>query len=230
MIWQEQQTADQFIVPDDVQDVFFDIQCRDLPVDHMADLSNALVAAAPWLVDSPNAGIHEVHVAGSQNGWEKPDAALGQKLLLSKRTKLVIRIGKNEIEPLMAALVGKTIDIVGHPMLITSGKPKLLAVSETLNARHIALRPDEVSDEQRFLKRIATQLIELGIYPKKALCGKRAELRTADGPLVTQSLMLADLSPEESIKLQAATIDQYRLLGCGLFLPMKGIKKVIGVD
>jgi CRISPR/Cas system CSM-associated protein Csm4 (group 5 of RAMP superfamily) len=38
--------------------------------------------------------------------------------------------------------------------------------------------------------------------------------------------MLADLELEESLKLQEAGLGPGRKLGCGLFLPQKGIKPV----
>ncbi len=36
--------------------------------------------------------------------------------------------------------------------------------------------------------------------------------------------MIADLEPMEAIRLQEAGIGEGRLMGCGLFVPHKGIK------
>jgi hypothetical protein len=47
-----------------------------------------------------------------------------------------------------------------------------------------------------------------------------------DGPVFSRSLMVADLEPEQSIRLQQAGLGEGRTIGCGLFLAHKGIKPV----
>jgi len=42
----------------------------------------------------------------------------------------------------------------------------------------------------------------------------------------TRSLMLADLTVEEAVKLQQQGLGADRKLGCGLFIPHKGINPV----
>jgi len=66
-------------------------------------------------------------------------------------------------------------------------------------------------------------LEERDIRIKKALCGKTTEIATPNGPLYTRSIMLADLTPGQSLRLQEQGLGEHRHLGCGLFLPMKGI-------
>ena len=58
------------------------------------------------------------------------------------------------------------------------------------------------------------------------LPGKITVIDTPDGPLATRSLMLADLSAEESLRLQQRGLGHGRYFGCGLFIPYKGIKAV----
>jgi CRISPR/Cas system CSM-associated protein Csm4 (group 5 of RAMP superfamily) len=38
--------------------------------------------------------------------------------------------------------------------------------------------------------------------------------------------MLADLKPEESLRLQQQGLGPHRLMGCGIFIPHKGIDAV----
>jgi hypothetical protein len=38
--------------------------------------------------------------------------------------------------------------------------------------------------------------------------------------------MLADLKKDESIRLQEKGLGDYRLLGCGLFVPQKNIESI----
>ena len=48
----------------------------------------------------------------------------------------------------------------------------------------------------------------------------------SDGFIKTRSLMIADISPEESILLQENGIGLYYSYGCGVFIPQKGITAV----
>lgn len=224
MFWQEDQNKDEFQVPDHIQDLHFDIDCRELPVDHIYALSRAVFEALPWLEQIPQLGIHEIYLAGSQNGWQKPDPELGQTLILSRRTKLVIRTPQEIMERLQEEISSLTLDIDGYSMTVGKARSKPLSMSDTIYARHIAMETGEAENENQFLQRMAEELSNLGVAPKKALCGKSTEIRTGTGVVQTRSLMLADLKFEESINLQIHGLGSHRSMGCGLFLPMKGIQ------
>ncbi len=226
MFWQEDDNKQEYKVPDDVQDVLFDLKCRALPVHHMYALSQALVAQLPWLQDEPAAAIHEIHLAGSQNGWERPDPEQGQKLIPSRRTKMTLRLPKHRIEQAQAELDGVTLDIDGHPLCIGKAKTKLLAKQSTLFARNLVLEAGEAEDEMKFLKRMVDALDQRNIRVKKAMPGKTVDIQTPDGPLATRSLMVADLTTDDAIALQQQPLGEHRLLGCGIFLPHKGIDAV----
>ena len=224
MFWQEDRKSEDYQVPDDVQDLHFDIQCRELPVDHIHSLSLSLVDALPWIEQVPRLGIHEIYLAGSQNGWQKPDPELGQTLVLSRRTKLVIRAPKEHMDRLQEEILDVTLDIEGYKMTVGKAKAKLLSKSETIYARHMVMEAGEAEDENLFLKRMSVTLAKMGARPQKALCGKSTEIKTDSGSLYTRSLMLADLSPKDSVELQMNGIGCHQLVGCGIFLPMKGIQ------
>ncbi len=226
MFWEEDDSPQEFQVPDDVVDLAFPIQCRELPVDHLHALGTALCRAAPVLESDPRVGIHEIHLAGSQNGWERPDPALGQKLIPSRRTRLHIRIPRKLKAAVTEALEGATLDIDGHPLTLGKPKEKPLSKQTTLFARHIALEPGEEDDENAFLMRIARELKERGIPIKKALCGITQQIQTPQGPIKTRSLLFAELRPEHSVQLQQEGLGGHRRLGCGIFLPHKGIAPV----
>ena len=66
----------------------------------------------------------------------------------------------------------------------------------------------------------------MGVPVKKLMAGKQHRMFLDDGPVFTRSLMVADLGPQEAIKLQQQGIGPGRKFGCGLFLPQKGIKPV----
>ncbi len=226
MFWQDDTPKQAFRVPDDVVDLLFRIECRELPVDHAHALARALLAALPWLAEEPRIRVHNIHLAGSQNGWERPDPALGQNLILSRRTRLQIRLPKERIARILDELPGRTLEVEGHPLTLGEAKPHPLSAQGTIFSRQIALEPGEQDDEEGFLGRIAETLGGRGIRIRKALCGRTGEIHTPEGGLPVRSLLLADLSPEESVRLQQEGLGPHGLLGCGIFLPHKGIEAV----
>jgi CRISPR-associated protein Cas6 len=224
MYWQEDPTERPFEVPDDILDVLFAIDCKRLPVDHAQALATALSGVVPWLATEPGAAIHNIHVAGSQNGWERPDHTAGQFLIPSRRTKLAIRVPRDRVAELQAALCGVTLDLAGHPLTLGAAKARLLSKDATLFARQVVTRPGD--DEESFLAWAAAELAPKGIGVRKALCGKEILIETPDGPLRARSLMVADLGPEEAVQLQRVGLGPRRDLGCGVFIPHKGIDSV----
>ena len=226
MFWHEDESEQETRQADEVVDLVFDIDCRELPVDHAQGLSRALLQAVPWIGDDERIGIHSIFMAGSQNGWERPDPDSGQRLLLSRRTKLTLRAPKERVEQLQQELRGIQLEIDGCPMTLGKSKTRPLTPDATLIARQVVSHSD---DEERFLEWAAGELQAMGIRIKKALCGKSLALNTADGPIHTRSLMLADLRREDSLRLQQRGLGPHRKLGCGLFIPHKGIRAV-GMD
>ncbi|MFW6259136.1 MAG: type I-MYXAN CRISPR-associated protein Cas6/Cmx6 [Halochromatium sp.] len=225
MFWQESESESPPQVPADVIDVLFPLQaCKSLPVDHAHALSTALIGAVSWLAEEPRAAIHTIHVAGSQNGWERPAHGREQQLLPSRRTKLGIRIPRTRLDDLKAALEGRRLEIGASGLTLGPGKERPLSTERTLFARYVVADADE--DEERFLRRIADELAQRGIQIRKAVCGKTVSLSTPTGPLPTRSLMLAELSLEEAIALQRQGIGTHQTMGCGIFLPHKGIEAV----
>ncbi len=230
MFWEEDDQPKEFQLTDEVLDLAFSIQCRELAVDHAWALGQALVAAAPMLEQDPRCAVHSIHLAGSQNGWERPDPELGQKLILSRRTRLVIRTPRELAEPLQQALDGATLEIGEDRLTIGKARRKLLSRQGTIFARHVVLEAGEAQDENQFMLRIAGILEQRGIRIKKALCGVIQEIQTPEAPLLTRSIMLADLSTEDSVRLQQQGIGEHQLIGCGIFIPHKGIDAVKSVE
>ena len=222
MFWEEKE-SDKSTLRKDVIDVLFSLDCRELPVEHIAPLSQALIEAAPWLSDEPQAAIHPVHLAGSQNGWERPAADAEQQLMLSKRTKLTLRIPRHRLDD-AKQLCGQTILIDGYPMKLGKVKTKELSRLTTIFCRDLTTTEEE--DEMTFLSRIASKLEQKGIQLSKALPGKLHTIQTNNGELHTRSLLLANLTPEQSLLLQHDGIGDQQLLGCGIFIPHKGIDAV----
>ena len=223
MFWQEDIKEEHFTLPDDVQDAVFNIHSKVLPIDHAYLLSQALLNELPWL-DKVNAGIHDISVADG-NGWEQ-DHESGF-YYPSKRSKLSIRIPKEKLDEI-DSLVGKTLDLDDYQIhIVKSLKPKLMSDMQIVFAKYVACEKD--SSEEDFLQTSYNQLQSLGILPKKMMAGLERKIQTPDGTIHTKSLMVADLRKSESVKLQEQGIGEHRLLGCGLFVPQKGIESVDAV-
>ncbi len=221
MFWNEDRDEKiEYQVPDRVQDVIFRIECKSIPQEHAHALAEALQAALPWLADEPEAGIHPLLGAESGNGWERPDTEV---LYLSRRQRLTLRLPKHRLDD-VAALVGQTLDIDGHPLTVGRFTTRKLSDLPTLFAKGVVTDPGQ--SETEFLEQVAEQLRAMGIRIRKMMCGKEGQIAVPDGTLHTRSLMLAELDREESVRLQEKGIGPGRQYGCGLFLPQKDIKPV----
>ncbi len=228
MFWNEDENPDEIQVPDDIVDILFAIDCKRIPVDHAYLLSTALQAALPWIAKAPGMALHTIHVAGSQNGWERPAHGTDSELILSRRTKLTIRAPRTRVDDLLRQLPGVRFELAGHPLTVGAGKVKPLSKDATLFSRHVVTGEESAGtqDEQGFLETTERALAEMGIQLRKALCGKTTALATPTGAIQTRSLMIANLTTDESIRLQQTGLGAHRLMGCGIFIPHKGIDSV----
>ncbi|MGF1545981.1 MAG: type I-MYXAN CRISPR-associated protein Cas6/Cmx6 [Thiotrichales bacterium] len=224
MFWQEEHDAQEtYRAPENVLEVAFKVACRALPIDHAQALSDALHAVLPWLHEEPLAAVHTIHVAESGNGWIRPDDVDHDLLYLSRRTRLTLRLPAHRVAT-ACALTGTTLDIAGNQLRVNDATIRKLIPMSTVFSRYVMA--DDVDDEPRFLETVYQQFCALGIQPRKMMPGKRHTVRTTHGPQLTRSLMLAELTLEDSIVLQEQGIGTGRLIGCGIFLPHKGIEAV----
>ncbi len=221
MLWEEDNQSQEFVVPDDVVDISFRLNCKMLPTTHAWPLQQALYRALPWFAKEPQTAIHQIHGASSGNGWERPPD--GELIHLSKRSRMSLRVPSHRVED-AKTLVGQTLDIDGYKVLIGQESVKLLQPLPTLFARYVVV-PDGM-DEDRFVDWVAEQLRQEDIHIRKMLCGISHVVSTPDQQLETRSVMIADLGKPESIKLQEIGLGPGRHLGCGIFMPQKGIRAV----
>ena len=224
MHWEEDtHDKDRWAVPDDVVDLVYNIGCKMLPLDHAYAFSKALHAALPWLDQEERAGVHLIHGAESGNGWYRPDNAEGQLLHLSRRARMSLRVPKHRIED-AAKLVGQTLDVEGYPIEVGKVTTKLLSSMSTQFARYVIDDADQ--GEEEFLELVVAEMAKLGVHVRKIMCGRTQLIRTPDADLHTRSVMVADVDREHAVLLQQRGIGPGRKMGCGLFIPHKGIAPV----
>lgn len=224
MYWQdEQDKTAAYVVPDDIIDLNFKVDCRSLPLDHAHALSQAVQAALPWIGEEALAGIHLIHGAESGNGWIRPDNPDSDVLYLSRRTRFTLRLPKERVED-AKVLSGQTLDILGNALVLSAPTVRKLSDQTTIFARYVASK--NADDDEAFLAEMVGLLDELKIRARKMLSGRGHLLRTPQREIRTRSLMIAELDIEDSVRLQEQGLGPHRQLGCGLFLPHKGIEAV----
>lgn len=226
MFWnQEEENQAQYQVPDDVFDLVFKLRGTSLDIDHAFALSAALQKHLTDQVCS-NIGVHGVRMAGSGNGWNRPQQS-DAELPLSRRARLVIRVHRDDSEE-VGRIMNQRLQIGRREITVGSSVMRKLSTIGTLYARAICC--DREQSETDFLTEVAGLLKMMNIKVSKMICGRCGEIRTADGTIFTRALMVADLEPEESVTLQQRGLCEGRMLGCGLFVPHKGIDPVFDVQ
>ncbi len=174
----------------------------------------------PWLSENGLTGIQTLHGPDSGNGWTRSE---NEEIFLSKRTRLVIRVPKPDFKK-ACDLEGKTLKVLGNDIEIGKASKKPFLVVRDLICRFVLT--DEDLDESQFLQYVTKEFEEHQIQIRKAICGKTKSFTVDGDKKFTRSLMIANLSKENSIKLQDVGVGIGRIFGCGIFLPHKSIDAV----
>ena len=225
MLWQEDSETIRFTVPDDIVDIAFKIECKTLPIDHAATLKQLLSEKLPWIDHEPDVGIHSIHGATSGNGWTRPDQDQDEIIHLSRRSRFYLRVPKDRLQDAIT-LVGNRLNIDSHSLTIRDYNIKPLNVSSTIFCRSLCWMNDSVEDELQLSESLVSHLAEQGITVTKMMFGKLHKIKNGSELIHARSVMIADLSKEDSIYLQQHGLGPNRLLGCGIFIPHKSISAV----
>ena len=219
-MWQEKEEKKPIADNSDMAELSFSVDCKELPYDHAYELSSAILNLVPEIENDKRNAIQTLHGPMSGNGWVRPDS---ENIPLSKRAKLIMRINKNQLNDIKS-IEGKEIMLFGNTLKIGAPKVKSFLVVKDLFCRFVT--SDYKISEDDFLSNIQNELKGLNINIRKALCGKSMVISFGEKTLYTRSLMIADLSKEESLKLQEEGVGDKKLYGCGIFLPHKSIDAV----
>ncbi len=226
MFWREdKQAEDEYRVPDDVFDLVFKLRGKSLDIDHAHALSAALqrhLSAATCA----RIGVHGIRLAGSGNGWNRPEQ-IDAELPLSRRARLIIRVQQDDSDA-VTQITNQTLQVGSQAVEIGASSVRKLSHMSAMYARAICC--DREQSEDDFMRDVAVQLAAMGINVRKMMCGKSGAIRAGDEIIFTRALLVADLKPEESVRLQQRGVGDGRLLGCGLFVPHKGIDAVYEIQ
>ena len=196
---------------DAVSDLVFEIRGAWLPRDHANALWAALAAQLPWLADEPQAGVHAVRGAPTERG-----------LLLSRRARLALRLPRRRHAD-AARLTGRRLEVEGEPLEVGAARERPLEPYPTLHAQFVATG---AADDLGHQETVQALLGELG-QPLRFICGRLRVIRCGAATVGGASVVLHQLRPEQSLRIQRIGLGGLRHLGCGLFLPHKTIS---GID
>jgi CRISPR-associated protein Cas6 len=192
-------------------DVAFPLAGRYVPRDHAEALLSLLSAKLPWLTTDAHCGIHAI----------KLSHGLAEPALLPGRARLMMRVNRDRLGE-MQALDGFSGEIAGNRIVLGAPQARELVAHGTVYAYKVAA---ESADEAHFMAEVVGDLGKLDITGVQ-ICGKRQQISVAGRVLEAFSLMLHQLTPVQSIRIQEIGLGPHRLLGCGLFVPHKSASAV----
>ena len=218
MFWQENISDDNFIVPTNILELSFNIKSKIIPIDNIYLIKKALIKELPWIT-KVNATIFNISVADG-NGWQQDKQGF---FYPSRRSKLKLRLPKDYIDT-GSELAGKTLDLAKYQIKIDKlSSIKKLQTSNVLLSKAI---PNNYDNEDDFLLECSNKLKEIDIYPKKIMSGLSRKIFYKGSQIQTRSLMVADITKRESIKLQELGLGYDKLLCLGVFAPQKSIDAI----
>lgn len=138
-------------------------------------------------------------------------------MLIPKRAKLTVRIPEH-LSQQVQRLAGQALHMDTLSLALGSGKLRPLQPYPTLHAHFVT----GDTDEPTFLAAVSSRLDTLGIVGK-LICGMRHNMDAPDQRLHGYSLVIHDLKPDASLRLQYAGLGSHRKYGCGIFVPYKAI-------
>ena len=190
----------------DMVDVVFDLNGSSVSEGYPFALWSEVVRCLPWLQDEEHAGI--LPLRGS---------ASGETLLLSRRTKLVLRVPVARAAQ-AGQLSGQQLNVDGSILTVGNGKQRPLLATTTLHSYIVEGSLGEIE----FLADMKEKLQAMNI-PCNLICDKQRRIRGAKQSLSGFGLVLHDLKPLASIQIQRIGLGGARHFGCGLFIPFKAI-------
>jgi len=187
-------------------DIVFDLNGTSVPVNYPFALWSEVIRCLPWLEDEKSVGIFPLR--GSESG---------DVLLLSKRTKLILRI-PTRLAAKTVNLTGQKLNIDGNVLSVGQGRERSLQPTTTLHAHLVESNLSEIE----FLAEMKEKLRLMNI-PCNLICDKQRVVSGVNHSLSGFGLVLHDMKPLASIQIQCAGLGGARHFGCGIFVPFKAI-------
>ncbi len=194
----------------DMVDVAFALRGGSIPADHGWNLFRLLSERLDWLAAEPDAGVHPIRGA----------RAVAGEVHLGTRARLMLRLPRKRVEQSFA-LSGARLDL-GDSVEVGSAQVRPLFAHGTLYSQFVTTA---TPDEARFQRDVSAELQSASVGCK-VVCGNMRRAQTQGAEIVGFSLMLHELSPEDSLRMQASGLGNGRKYGCGIFVPHKSAAAV----
>ena len=189
----------------DMVDVAFSLRGGSIPADHGWQLFRLLAERLDWLAAEAEAGVHPIRGA----------RAVAGEIHLGGRARLMLRLPQERVQQSFA-LSGTRLDL-GDSVEVGSARLRPLFAHVTLYSQFVTTG---TPDEAVFQQDVGAELRRAGIECK-VICGRMRRAQTQGAEIAGFSLMLHELSPEHSLRIQATGLGGGRKLGCGIFIPHK---------
>lgn len=194
----------------------FEVLGQTLPADHGYGLYSAIAHSQEQ--------IHNLEGVSIQTIVGIPDK-LGM-IHLSDRSRLRIRLPAEKV-PLVYPLAGKQLTIGKHRIRL--GIPQIFVLQPVAKLQSRIVTIKGFQEPEPFLAAAQRQLDTLQIQGNLAIpLNKEGEtnrkaIKIKTYSVVGFSLEITDLNDEDSIRLQALGLGGKHRMGCGIFVPMKGL-------
>jgi CRISPR-associated protein Cas6 len=195
--------------PPEMIDVVFEISGGTLPSAYPYDLWDELTKLIPQLAETENIGVIPLRMAESKEG-----------MLLPKRAKMALRLPL-ELADVVSGLARKRLQVAGNELHLGSCKTRPILHYPTLHAQLVTGAEDEVA----FVREVESALAAMHVKAN-LICGQRRLLTDGERTIKGYSLVLHDLMPEGSLRVQYAGLGKERRFGCGIFVPYKIISSL----
>lgn len=206
-------------------DVIFQCNGSSIPRDHGYSLYGAISRIVPTMHQSKAVGIFPIRGSSAGDGT----------LLLNDRSTLRVRLPANQL-PALLPLAGKTLELDGHRLRLGVPHVAALIPAAVLASSFVLIKLAHADaagqiTPDAFLAAAKKKLEELNVQATPALqliqSGGRAGqvrrkiMRVKDQTHVGFAMVVQGLTADESILLQEQGMGGRRVMGCGLFLPLR---------
>jgi CRISPR-associated protein Cas6 len=202
-------------------DLLFPVVGSRLPTDHCYMLYGAMSRLLPCLHDG-NVAFAMAPITGQYVGH-------GLLQLDPMRSRLRLRLSAADV-PRVLPLAGKGITVMRHRIRLGVPQIQTLEPAPALYARTVAIKNS--TEVGTFLQTARRQLDEIGVggslrVPEHigrngSVEPQRRVLRIKGVRIVGFALLVEELTPEESLRLQELGLGGRRRVGCGVFVPAGG--------
>lgn len=193
-------------------DLVYKVYGNQIPSDHNHRLLGALSRKLPAIHNLKHLSINTIAGIPDKKG----------KIQLTPQSKLRLRLPVEAIAHVYQ-LADEELTIGEHTIKLGNPQLQTLQPIDTLEARLVTIKG--YTEPQSFLEAAQRQLqalqinANIGIPANEEGEPKRLTLKIKKYTIVGFSVVVSDLNPDDSIKLQVHGLGGKRRLGCGVFCP-----------